>query len=116
MPDKCTEPCADLTRLEKELDKFQGQNSDTHREIFKRLNELERAEAAQEQHFSTVNEKLDKLIEWQGQACQTVGEYCGKSGLGRMRRGHRVSAGEGWIVSFVLYADKDNGAGRMRHE
>ena len=40
MPDKCTEPCADLTRLEKELDKFQGQNSDTHREIFKRLNEL----------------------------------------------------------------------------
>ena len=65
MPDKCTEPCADLTRLEKELDKFQGQNSDTHREIFKRLNELERAEAAQEQHFSTVNEKLDKLIEWQ---------------------------------------------------
>ena len=65
MPDKCTEPCADLTRLEKELDKFQGQNSDTHREIFRRLNDLERAEAAQEQHFSTVNEKLDKLIEWQ---------------------------------------------------
>lgn len=65
MPEKCAEPCADLIRLEKELDKFQGQNSDTHREIFKRLNELEKAEAAQEKHFETVNEKLDKLIEWQ---------------------------------------------------
>lgn len=65
MPENCKEPCADLQRLEKELDKFQGQSSDTHKEIFRRLNDLERAEAAQEQHFLTVNEKLDKLIEWQ---------------------------------------------------
>ena len=65
MPENCKEPCADLLRLEQRLDKFQGQNSDTHREIFKRLGDLERAEAAQEQHFTTVNEKLDKLIEWQ---------------------------------------------------
>lgn len=65
MPDKCTEPCADLVRLEKDLSKLQDQNGETHREIFKRLNDLERAEAAQEQHFVTVNEKLDKLIEWQ---------------------------------------------------
>lgn len=65
MPEKCSETCPDLARLEKELDKFQGQNSDTHKEIFKRLNELEKAEAAQEKHFETVNEKLDKLIEWQ---------------------------------------------------
>ena len=65
MPDKCAEPCADIVRLEKELDKLQGQNSDTHKEIFKRLGDLERAEAAQEQHFTTVNEKLDRLIAWQ---------------------------------------------------
>ncbi len=65
MPEKCIEPCADLQRLEKELDKLQGQSSGTHREIFQRLNELEKAEAAQEQHFVTVNEKLDKLIMWQ---------------------------------------------------
>lgn len=65
MPENCKEPCADLHRLEKELDKFQGQNSDTHKEIFKRLNDLEKAEAAQEKHFETVNEKLDRLIEWQ---------------------------------------------------
>ena len=65
MPEKCVEPCADLQRLEKELDKLQGQSSGTHREIFQRLNELEKAEAAQEKHFETVNEKLDRLIEWQ---------------------------------------------------
>ena len=65
MPDKCTEPCAEVVRLERELDKFQAQNSDTHKEIFRRLNGLEQAEAAQEQHFSTVNEKLDKLLKWQ---------------------------------------------------
>ena len=62
MPDKCTEPCAEVVRLERELDKFQAQNSDTHKEIFRRLNGLEQAEAAQEQHFFTVNEKLDKLL------------------------------------------------------
>lgn len=65
MPDKCTEPCAEVVRLERELDKFQAQNSDTHKEIFRRLNGLEQAEAAQEQHFFTVNEKLDKLLKWQ---------------------------------------------------
>ena len=65
MPEKCTEPCAEVVRLERELDKFQAQNSDTHKEIFRRLNGLEQAEAAQEQHFSTVNEKLDKLLKWQ---------------------------------------------------
>ena len=65
MPDKCTELCAEVVRLERELDKFQAQNSDTHKEIFRRLNGLEQAEAAQEQHFSTVNEKLDKLLKWQ---------------------------------------------------
>lgn len=65
MSEKCAEPCAGLARLEKELDKFKGQNSDTHKEIFQRLGELEKAEAAQEKHFETVNEKLDKLIEWQ---------------------------------------------------
>lgn len=65
MPDKCTETCAEVVRLERELDKFQAQNSDTHKEIFRRLNGLEQAEAAQEQHFSTVNEKLDKLLKWQ---------------------------------------------------
>lgn len=65
MPDKCAEPCAEVVRLERELDKFQAQNSDTHKEIFRRLNGLEQAEAAQEQHFFTVNEKLDKLLKWQ---------------------------------------------------
>ena len=65
MPDKCAEPCAEVVRLERELDKFQAQNSDTHKEIFRRLNGLEPVEAAQEQHFFTVNEKLDKLLKWQ---------------------------------------------------
>lgn len=73
MPDKCSEPCADLLRLEKELGKLQDQNGDTHREIFKRLNELEKAEAAQEKHFEAVNGKLDELT-------VMVRELSGKAG------------------------------------
>lgn len=65
MPEKCTEPCADLRYLERNLEKLQENSTRTHQEIFERLNKLEKLEAAQEKHFEAVNEKLDKLIKWQ---------------------------------------------------
>ena len=51
--------------LKEEFNTFRASAFSTHREMFQRLGQLEKAEAAQEKHFETVNEKLDKLIEWQ---------------------------------------------------
>ena len=56
---------ARVDALKEEFNTYRSNSSRTHKEMFDRLNELERAEAAQEKHFETVNEKLDKLIEWQ---------------------------------------------------
>lgn len=60
MPEKC-EDCAALGRLEQELREFRRQNGDNHQEIFKRLNDLERGEAAQTVQYKAILEKLDNL-------------------------------------------------------
>ena len=69
MPENCSpKDCpvsARVDALKEEFNTYRSNSSRTHKEMFDRLNELERAEAAQEKHFETVNEKLDKLIEWQ---------------------------------------------------
>lgn len=56
---------ARVDALKEEFNTYRANSSATHKEVFQRLGDLERAEAAQEKHFETVNEKLDKLIEWQ---------------------------------------------------
>lgn len=69
MPDVCNpNECPVSVRVEalkEEFDKYRVKSSETHKEMYNRLGELEKAEAAQEKHFETVNEKLDKLIAWQ---------------------------------------------------
>ncbi len=61
MPDKCSGPCAELEQLTARVSELQAQNSDTHREIFGRLNNLERQEAVQEVQYSTILDKLNVL-------------------------------------------------------
>jgi len=61
MPEKCNGPCAELEQLTTRVSELQAQNSDTHREIFSRLNSLERQEAVQEVQYTTILEKLDSL-------------------------------------------------------
>jgi len=61
VPEKCNEPCPELERLSSRLNELQAQNSDTHKEIFTRMNKLERQEAVQEVQYSTILEKLDSL-------------------------------------------------------
>ena len=61
MPDKCQEPCADLVRLENAMHKLQDQNSESHREIFQRLNSLEQSDAVQKEQYSTILSKLGAL-------------------------------------------------------
>lgn len=63
MPDKCVEPCADLTRLEQQVKDLQKQNGDDHKEIRDRLTSLEKEEAVQLVQYKTILDKLDGLTE-----------------------------------------------------
>lgn len=61
MPEKCTEPCADLVRVERALNDLNEKNSESHKEIFHRLNKLEQSDAVQKEQYSTILQKLDTL-------------------------------------------------------
>lgn len=55
-------PIADkVSRLEDQLDEFQTQNGDSHREIYGRLNALEKSSAVTDVHYKSIMAKLDAL-------------------------------------------------------
>ena len=62
MPEKCTEPCADLARLEQQVKDLQKQNGDDHKEMRERLTQLEK-EDVQLVQYKTILDKLDGLTE-----------------------------------------------------
>lgn len=62
MPE-CKEPCAHLDKLEREVQQFRDQNSETHREIFKRLNTIERTNAVQDERYENTTDKLNEISE-----------------------------------------------------
>ena len=51
--------------LEKQMEKLQEQARDTQGKLFDRIRELEKAEAARNEQYDNIMEKLDKLIAWQ---------------------------------------------------
>ena len=58
--------CLALARAEslaQQVVELQAQNSASHRELFSRLNDLEKREAVQEVQYSTILEKLDVLTQ-----------------------------------------------------
>lgn len=63
MPEKCNEPCPDLTRLEQQLKDLQTQNGNDHKEMRDRLTQLEKEEAVQVVQYKTILDKLDSLTE-----------------------------------------------------
>lgn len=63
MPDKCADPCADLTRLEQQVKDLQKQNGTDHKELRDRLTALEKEEAVQLVQYKTILDKLDDLTE-----------------------------------------------------
>lgn len=69
MPEDCKSvDCSVAVRLDalkEEFNTYRTNSSATHKEIYNRLGNLEKVEAAQEEYFKTVNEKLDTLISWQ---------------------------------------------------
>lgn len=76
MPDKCPDSCPVNVRvdaLEKEFDRYRGNSSETHREIFDRISALEQTKSAQTEKLDSIEGKVDKLT-------QTVDAIAGKSG------------------------------------
>lgn len=63
MPDKCNEPCAELTRLENNLEALRNQNNASHQGIYDRLRTLETASAVQKTQFDSIIDKLDNLTQ-----------------------------------------------------
>lgn len=61
MPEKCNEPCGDLTRLEQQLRDMQERNGEDHKELRDRLTQLEKEEAVQVVQYKTILDKLDAL-------------------------------------------------------
>ena len=61
MPEKCAEPCADLTRLEQQVKDLEKRNGDDHKELRDRLTGQEKEEAVQVVQYKTILDKLDTL-------------------------------------------------------
>jgi len=52
-----------VEELKRALDTYREQSSETHKEIFARLNKLERENAVMDERYNTILEKLDRLTE-----------------------------------------------------
>lgn len=63
MPEKCGEPCADLTRLEQQVKDLQKQNGSDHKELRDRLSQVELTNAIQNERYDAILEKLDALAQ-----------------------------------------------------
>ncbi len=51
--------------LEKQMSEWREASRSTHKELFDRMRELEKAEAARNEQYENIMGKLDKLIAWQ---------------------------------------------------
>ena len=67
MPEKCTaSDCpvnARVDALEKEFDRYRGNSTDTHRQMFERISTLEQSGAALRATLAGMDEKLDEIAE-----------------------------------------------------
>lgn len=61
MPDTCNPNDCPVSARVEALEKANEQHGDTHREIFRRLNEVEKDNAVQEAHYQAITGKLDEI-------------------------------------------------------
>lgn len=61
MPEKCTENCPDLARLEQEIRDLKKQNSEAFKEVQERLTKVELTNAIQNERYDAIMGKLDEL-------------------------------------------------------
>ncbi len=50
--------------LEKQMNEWRAQSRETHKELFNRTRDLEKAEASRNEQYANIMEKLDELIAW----------------------------------------------------
>lgn len=72
MGEKCiidpSRDCLGLAKaemLEKQVDEYRRQARETHSQLFNRIRDLEKADAARNEQYKQIMEKLDQLLEWQ---------------------------------------------------
>lgn len=80
MQETCKNPCPQLDKLEKEVHNLRDQNSEAHREIFKRLNDIERTNAVQDERYSATMDKLDEISTKQDALGEKIGAIEAKPG------------------------------------
>ena len=51
--------------LENQVDEYRRQARETHAQLFDRIRELEKADAARDEQYKQIMEKLDQLLAWQ---------------------------------------------------
>lgn len=73
----CSDNCSVLPRVEA-LERANEQHSNTHRGMFDRIRELEKSGAVQDATLASINEKLDKLLEWQEEQREKPGNLVDK--------------------------------------
>lgn len=61
MPEKCSDNCPLASRVDA-LERDNNKHSKTHEEIFRRLNEVEKDNAVQEEHYKQLMNKLEEAI------------------------------------------------------
>ena len=72
MPEnKCAEACPLIPRVEA-LERANEQHSSTHREIFNRLNSVERDNAVQDAHYRAIDAKLEELAGKAGKRWESI--------------------------------------------
>ena len=83
--------------LEKQMSEWREASRSTHKELFDRMRELEKAEAARNEQYDNIMEKLDRLIAWQ-EAEKAVGGHRGQVRMGGSGGCDCVYFGPHWAV------------------
>ena len=74
MPEKCTESCPDLARLERQVKELQRQNGEDHKEIRDRLSKAEMTNAVQNERYDAILGKLEELEAKPGRRWESLAE------------------------------------------
>lgn len=66
--------------LEKQMDQWREQSRNTHKELFDRMRELEKAESARNEQYDNIMEKLDTLTKSMAEVTLKVADITARPG------------------------------------
>lgn len=61
MPEKCAETCPQLEELKQDVRALREQGRETHKELFARINSIEKTNAVQDERYKSTMDKLDEI-------------------------------------------------------